>query len=133
MSNDALLEADKRAFSAVGIPSWAQVTGTPDWMRPRLFAWVDDESALHARLVGAAELANLRLLATGAAEVLSGQNDFATHGEPAGLGETTALAVVHEHAVGYGSMGRSGVRPLAEVVQFAQDIIEGLIDAAGPV
>lgn len=52
VDDDALAEADGQVLSAHGIPGWAQVTGNDDPLPPRVFAWVDENSVLHARLIG---------------------------------------------------------------------------------
>lgn len=114
-------------LSEHGVPRWAQVTGNDDASRPRLFAWVDENSGLHARLIDDASVEDLRLLAGRASEVLSGEDKWSTHREPTDLKQSTALAIVHEHAVGHGSLGRSEVRPLAEVVDFALSEIQELM------
>lgn len=121
-------QADKDALSAAGVPPWAQVTGDDDSLRPRLFVWVNDGMELEAALVGEADGPVLRVLMERAAEVLRADNAFGTHGEPADLAQPTALAVVHEHAVGHGSMGRASTLSLAEVLSFAQDRLERSLD-----
>lgn len=121
-------EADREALSAAGVPRWAQVTGDDDHLRPRLFVWVDDAMALHSQLVGDADPVALRQLVARASEILSGRNDMRERGRPVDTGQPTALAVVHEHAVGYGSMGRASTLSLAEVVSFARDRLEQLLN-----
>lgn len=125
---DQLAEADKRRMSSLGIPAWAQVTGNDDWLRPRLFVWVDDAMVLHSRLVGDADTAHLRHLEARASEVLSGRSDMRERGRPVDIEQPAALAVVHEHAVGHGSMGRASTLSLAEVVAFAQDQLGQLLN-----
>ncbi len=124
---DGLAEADKRLMSSLGIPAWAQVTGSDDWLRPRLFVWVDDAMALHSQLVGDVDPVHLRQLVARASEILSGRNDIRERGRPVDIRQPTALAVVHDHAVGHGSMGRASTLSLAELVSFAQDRLEQLL------
>lgn len=125
-------EADREVLSAAGVPRWAHVTGNDDWLRPRLFVWVNDALDFEARLVGEADGPALRTLGERAAEVLRGDNVFGSHCEPTDLGQPVALAVVHEYAVGYGSLGRSDVRPLADVVRFASQQLDHLVVQRGP-
>jgi len=125
-------EADREALSAAGVPRWAQVTGDDDSLRPRLFVWVNEALDLEAALVGEADGAALQVLGERASEVLRGDNASGTRGGPADLGQPTALAVVHQHAVGHGSMGRAAVRPLADVVRFASERLDDLIAQCKP-
>jgi hypothetical protein len=125
-------EVDREALSAAGVPRWAQVTGDDDGLRLRLFVWVNDGLDLEGRLVGDTSGAALEVLRERAAEVLRGDNTFGTRGGPADLAQPTALAVIHEHAVGHGSMGRQAVRPLAQVVHFAIERLDELIRQREP-
>lgn len=120
-------EVDRESLSAAGVPRWAQVTGNDDGLRPRLFVWVNDGLDLEGRLVGDTDEAALEMLRERTAEMLRGDKTFSARGGPADLAQPTALAVVHQHAVGHGSMGRGALRPLAEVVHFASERLDDLI------
>ena len=120
-------EADKAALSAAGVPPWAQVTGDDDWLGPRLFVWVNEAQDFESALIGEADAPALRLLSERARELLRGNNTSGSRRGPSDLGQPTALAVVHQHAVGHGSMGRSDVRPLGDVVRFASDALDDLV------
>lgn len=108
----------------LGVPTWAQVTGDEDPNRLRLFAWVEEDLTLRSVLVGRRDPSSLEVLAARCREILAGTHRRPPADPPEDLDQPAALALVHQHGVGHGSLSRPSTRPYAELLEFALREIE---------
>lgn len=116
----------RRQLDGAGVPSWAAYDAT-EIFEPQLFVWVADEGGMRWALVGEAGREELEGLLGRCRDERLGAVEHRPGASPRDFGEPTALARITADSFGHGPLGRSLVRPLGDVLGFAEAQLERLL------